>query len=155
MLFAWLAPHLEMRSALWLQVKKSYEAKRAKRKAQGRGSRAWRLARLPMESAEGAEKTGAAGRKAAERDTADMESFLRVWCDPLAVQIEQHMMRNAKKQAPLAARLLSGTPPTWSLSCRCVLRCAFGSSRVLQECQIPIPCRNMGRLPHWNNGVVL
>ena len=32
-----------------LQVKKSYEAKRAKRKAQGRTDRSWRLARLPME----------------------------------------------------------------------------------------------------------
>ena len=32
-----------------MQVKKSYEAKRAKRKAQGRTGRNWRLARLPME----------------------------------------------------------------------------------------------------------
>lgn len=34
---------------VYVQVKKSYEAKRAKRKAQGRTDRNWRLARLPME----------------------------------------------------------------------------------------------------------
>jgi len=63
------------------QVRKSYEVRRAKRRAQGRG-RTWKLARLAVEAADTAEKLGAAGRKAADRDTADMESFLQVRAGP-------------------------------------------------------------------------
>ena len=58
-------------------MKKSYEAKRAKRRAQGKG-RNWRLERLNMEAVGVEEKKKGGGRKADDRENADLEQFLQV-----------------------------------------------------------------------------
>lgn len=58
-------------------VRKSYEAKRSRRKAKGH-SRSWKLQRLAMEEAALEQKISASRqRQTADRDTADMESFLQ------------------------------------------------------------------------------
>lgn len=83
-------------------VKKSYEAKRAARRAKGH-NRAWKLARLAMESAAEGVTTSQA-RKAADRDTGDMEQFLQDLEEDADMRSRVALFKDQQAQEAAAAR---------------------------------------------------
>mmetsp|Transcript_18620 Transcript_18620/g.56214 ORF Transcript_18620/g.56214 Transcript_18620/m.56214 type:complete len:550 (+) Transcript_18620:224-1873(+) len=85
-------------------VKKSYQEKRARKHAKGE-TRTWKLNRLAMEAAAGAEKASAQrARQAADRDTADMEHFLQELEEDADMRSRVALFKDKQAAAGRAAR---------------------------------------------------
>lgn len=83
-----------------MQVRKSYEQRRARRRARGE-KRPWQLKRMDMESEEAAAPTRAAERKAAAAAEDDMERFLEVSIQRSKIGLLYHTLVAQRHSHPM------------------------------------------------------